>query len=180
MKRLILSIALVCVAAVAQAATASWKALGGNMFLGNGTDKFTGTAYVFASSIISQSDLYDALANSGYDVAGNAAGILAFANGAVSTAGNTFTFGEAGRNYDLYFVILNGDDVYFSNVLADKPALNPPNQQILSFASQAGSKKPVSGEGFRGAGAWSNVPEPTSAMLLVLGVAALALRRKRA
>lgn len=152
MKKIILSIAMVCVATIAQAATANWQATGGNMFLGNETDKFTGTAYVFATSIISQTDLYAAIANSGYDVASSSAASLAFANGAISSSKNTFDFGEAGKNYDMYFVILNGDDVYFSNVLANKAALNPPSQQALAFASQSGSKAPATAKAFKAPG----------------------------
>lgn len=179
MKKVIIAAAIVCAAVCSQAAASSWKVMGGNMYLGNGTDKYTGTAYVFSVAIIAQSDLFDAFASGPYDFAGNAAGTIGFSNAAVSTTANAFEYGTVGTDYGMYFVVVNGDDIYFSTILSNKSALNPPNQQSLSFGSQAGSKIAAQ-DGFQGAGAWSAVPEPTSGLLLLLGMAGLALKRKRA
>ena len=78
---------------------------------------------------------------------------------------------------DIYFVIVSGDDAAgYTYVKADLSALvyegveTPPGKyQTTAGAILAGT-----------AGTFGAVPEPTSAMLVLLGVAGLALKRKRA
>ena len=195
MKKIMITIAVVCAAAFAQAASSSWKVMGGNFFDGSGSTaadaKFSGSAYVFSTAIISQSALFDAYfaanaANQTYDFAGKSAGTVTINNGAVSSSANTFEYGDVGTTYDMYFVLINDNqDIYFSNILTGKSALNPPNVGSLSFGTQNNNSTTFSalapaGEGFQGAGHWSAVPEPTSGLLMLVGLAGLALRRRRA
>lgn len=56
-------------------------------------------------------------------------------------------------------------------------------ERSASFASATGAKMLSWGDqtaATQGGGAWQSVPEPTSGLLLLLGVAGLALKRKRA
>ena len=193
MKKLIIACAVATMAVAANAAASSWKVTGGNFLNGTGsTDasaKYSGTAYVFDSSIYSMKSIYDALvADSSYDAADASVASLTIANGTVSNG--KFDYGTAKgddgslNTYSFYLAIIDGDKVYFSNELANMQAMNSPTEQTLAFQSQNNgtttfSANSPTASGFAGAGHWSSIPEPTGAMLIALGVAALALRRGR-
>ena len=184
MKKLMMAVAIVCATAMAQAATANWKMTAKDICNGTGADVALakGTAFVFDAGQMSQATLF-ALLEAGTTLSAETTGYVTdvvVADGKIT--GTTFGYGEqGGASTTFYFVIVNGDNVYFSN---EKP-LTPnatATAKSLTFGSQTDSSIQAE-SGFQGAGKWSStaaVPEPTSAMLLVLGVAALALRRKRA
>ena len=85
----------------------------------------------------------------------------------------------------VYFTIIEDDKVHFSNEISADALKTDATQQVVTFGNQNGTSGPYSklaptGSGYAGAGYWSSVPEPTSGLLLLLGVAGLALRRRRA
>ena len=185
MKKLIIAAAAVCTAVFAQAAAANWKASAKDMYNGTGSTEetalFAGTAYLFDAGVTSQAALYDLIVG-GTAVGSSTAGYVTsatFDEGAFG--GLTFEHGEqGGGSYTYYFVVVDSDKAYFSNeksVTANTTA----TAKAISFGSQSGSSV-LPGTGFQGAGAWSStaVPEPTSGLLLLLGMAGLALKRKRA
>lgn len=181
MKKLIIAAAVVCTAVFAHAAAANWKASAKDMCDGTGSDTslFSGTAYIFDAGVTSQAALF-ALIEGGSSIGTSTAGYVAtgtFDEGAFG--GVTFANGEqGGGSYTYYFVIVDGDNAYFSNekaVTANATA----TAKAITFGSQSGSST-LPASGFQGAGAWSSVPEPTSGLLMLLGMAGLALRRRRA
>ena len=133
MKKLMIIMAVAMAAFASQAATASWKVSGGNIFDSTGTaTKYAGTAYMFDAGTITMANLFAAYeANSSYDFAANAAGTLTIANGAVATTGNTFAYGESGNNYSFYMVIVDNGNIYFSNQKDNLAALNPRRSEAL-------------------------------------------------
>ena len=195
MKKLIIAVFAICAAVAAQAAAANWKATASNLYAGNATDKFSGTAYIFEAGTMSQAALF-ALFDAGTAIGTSTAGYAGSATIASGTMGQTnFTFGEQStaettQNYSFYFVVGNSDDIYFSN---EKPmsANGTATAKSVAFGTQANGTATFSnqaaGEGFQGAGHWSThassgggepVPEPTSGLLMLIGAAALALKRK--
>ena len=186
MKKLMIATAIALMAIASQAATASWKVTAGNLYNSTASSvKYSGTAYIYDSGSISMAALFaavDAATTASYNFAGTAAGTVTIANGSVASTGNTFSYGESGNNYSFYLVVVEGDNLYFSNEKADLSAANPPAVGTIGFASQNNSTTTFSNlapaDGFQGAGKWSTVPEPTSGLLLLLGMAGLALRRK--
>lgn len=187
LKKLMIVAAAAMMAFVSQAATANWKVTAGNIFDSSGAStKYAGSAYVFDAGVLAMASLYAAYeADRSYDFAANAAGSVTIANGAIASSGNSFSYGESGSTYDFYMVVVDGDNIYFSNQKDNLSALNPPSVGAVGFSTQNNgsttfSGTAPSGTGFQGAGKWSNAPEPTSGLLFLLGAAGLALRRRQA
>ena len=143
------------------------------------------------AGITSQATLY-ALVAAGTDLSSSVSGYVKEAtvnNGTIAVT--TFEYGEqsasaADKNYySYYFAILSGDQVYFSqeksmaaNATSTTAAVPFANQN--ASATGTFSSLAPTGAGYAGAGHWSSVPEPTSGLLMLLGMAGLALKRKRA
>ena len=185
MKKLIIALAAVGMAVAANAAAAPWKATITNIYTGNSTDKYSGYVYILDADAYSMQTVFDNFANKTWTSTDNLdsamAGKILAANGAA--ANKTFEYGTGGQNYDFYAVVLDGEDLYFSNLLADKAASTSATATVLSFGTQATGSQKAATAGFQGASAWSSfggssVPEPTSGLLVLLGVAGLALRRR--
>ena len=181
MKKLIVVLAAVAFATVAQAASVQWTVT--NIYKGNTTDKALTTdgymVYLINDATYSQSAAAAALAAgtltadtiSSKAVASN--GLTA--DGKLSKAGTDL--GDlADGNYKFYNVIVGGgnavvgDTVNATIVSVGTPTLGSFNAKTLTQSSD--SWKSVSG----GSG---DIPEPTSALLLLMGGAMLALRRKQ-
>lgn len=192
MKKLLIAAAIVCAAAISQAATANWNVSAANIYNGVATAKTaekisSGTAYLFDAGKMGQSALYTLLAAGG-SVTAQTGYIqsLTISKGAITST--TVGYGEQSTDeqtnkYSFYLVIVDSDKVYFSQTLADKTANKTATAVSVAFGSQ-GTATTLSGlaptgTGYAGEKQWSAVPEPTSGLLLLLGVAGLALRRKQ-
>lgn len=92
------------------------------------------------------------------------------------TATGTVTGGELVGD-DLISDDFVGGTTYNFYFTAKDSAGNTYKSEILPAKALGVGANSIS---FEGQGAWTAVPEPTSALLLVLGVAGLALKRKRA
>ena len=184
MKKLIIAAAVVCTAVFAHAAAANWKASASGMYDGTGktadANLYSGSAYVFDAGVTSQAALF-AIIEAGTAIGSSTAGYVAtatFEDGAFG--GLNFSNGEqGGGSYTYYFVVVDDDKAYFSNEKSAN-ANTTATARNVGFSAQSGSSSLPAGTGFQGAGAWSAVPEPTSGLLMLLGMAGLALRRRRA
>ena len=161
MKKLIISIVVAAVAVMCNAASVDWKVTAGNMYASNGTSKYTGTFNLYATGGDLAADVLV------YTLANVSNGTIA--NQAFSTT--TLTVGES---YSFYFVLDDGGKSFTSDLktglTAAATGATPINFGNMQSATQNASN-------WKGS---SPVPEPTSGLLLLLGVAGLALKRKRA
>ena len=184
MKKLIVALAAAAIGVTVNAASFSWQAQKGYIYDGADTPaKLTsGSAYLVFTSALTQSDLVTAYAA---DAATAASTVAAKSVSTGSITSNSRIDGtefsaDVTADQTAYFVVFNGDNMYVS-ITADVPYLAVGTSEF-AFASVTSSSKAfndVAG-GYAGAGWYGAVPEPTSGLLMLLGMAGLALRRKRA
>ena len=197
MKKLMIIAAAVLGAAAAQAASVAWTLTGVNGPSGSALG--TGHAYVFF--VQQDSGKADTSAWSALQGKGAAALIAAVAdanfdykhsditadagvwsyNNTTASAINQTTIGLSGNTkYSLYAVIFDTDTITDES----KFMVTTASTAAATYGDSAGTTKAFSiGNQATASGTWYNtaaVPEPTSGLLMLLGLAGLALKRKRA
>ena len=184
MKKIMIAAAFACVAVVAQAASVSWSCT--NVYAGNAETKANGVAYLMLESDMTAAN-FKALAGKGATAINGALGDALYsytpseAGKYTQSAVYNATLGlQDGKEYgNAYLVIFDTATVtdtskfYVTNTKS-LSTLEGDNTYALNFLSQATNSKKA--EGWAAAAA----PEPTSGILLLLGMAGLALKRKRA
>ena len=185
MKKLMITLAAITLGIAANAASYTWSVASGRINDGAATPAYVAentVAYLMFTSTISQDDLIAKLADGtaasyvsankvGSGTVNNAARIL---DGTASASVTT--------EQTAYFVIFNGDNMYVSTTAT--AAYDALDASPIAFASQSTPSKSTFTSGnytANGAGWYAQaVPEPTSGLLMLLGMAGLALRRRRA
>lgn len=187
MKKLVIICAALTMAASTNAASFVWKAASGRLFDGTGTDsenRYAGTGYLFNASTVSQASIIAAfISEDGVaETLSKALSLNAFSSGRTSTS-DSFTGPDA--SFDAYFVALGkdtegNDAVYISDTMTANYQAVGDGDIIFgqqNAYSSIGFKDAFAG--YSSAGWYTAVPEPTSGILLLIGMAGLALKRKR-
>ena len=153
MKKLLILATVIVAGVAANAASFKWTAA--NIYGADGSTKFSGTASLFAEGI--DGVIYEATVTSG----------------AITAAAGTFetTKTTVGQYYDFYFVIEDGGKTFTSATV--NATTQATSTQPIGFGNMATQTQNASNW------AGSAVPEPTSGLLMLLGLAGLALKRKR-
>ena len=189
MKKLIL-ITAVMAAVAANAATFSWKTTTtGKIYeAGTTTTLASATAYLFDAGKVSQAAVLTAF-NAGTSISTLAyADTTSVVSGAIAEKAFDVPTGYAeGDAFAGYFALVVDDSIY----IGVTSSVNTPatGNMTMSFNAKSSSQSALQTEyeGFGSAGWYAKssggtepIPEPTSGILLLLGFAGLALKRKRA
>ena len=185
MKKLMIAAVAVAFAACAQAASFSWKtSMSGKVYQpGTETLLASATAYLFDASTVTQASLVTAFAAGTLDLsAENSLSSKAISSGAI--ASTTFSDGTAVGDYLNAYIAtiatIDAEDYLFISEVVSAQGVEGKTQAMqfnAKTASQASALDATAG--YSTAGWYSAVPEPTSGLLLLLGMAGLALRRKQ-
>ena len=190
MKKFMITAAIACAVVIAQAASVQWTCT--NVYNGKGDEstKVSGIAYLMLESSVAD---FTKLSGQGAKAV-NAALADALVGYTSTTAG---AFGLTKENADLglkdaspygnsYLVIFDSTTVsdtskFYVTASKELYTLEGDNVSKMQFASQsAASKLAANWHSVAGQPGPEPMPEPTSGLMLLLGMAGLALRRRRA
>ena len=162
MKKLLILATIIVAGVAANAASFQWTAAN---FYGSDGTKFTGTADIYAYA--STKTLADAVLVTS----------AAITSGAINKTLD-WTDATVGTTYNFYMVVTDGDKTFNSSisdptVIKSGAAVETGTTKVLFANMTAATLTNASSN-------WQSVPEPTSGLLMLLGMAGLALKRKRA
>ena len=177
MKKLVVATIAVAFAAVTQAASFSWDNGDGDLFVssGAGTTATGYIAYLLDAGVTPTATAQTAFAAGDFSALAKGWEADDLADGGWLEGNNISGF-TAGTSYNFYLAVFDSSTVEGAKnfYISDTAAVSFPGSGLpgsASFDLSATSS----------AGAWTAAaPEPTSGLLLLLGMAGLALKRKRA
>lgn len=180
MKKLVMAMAI-ALAAVAAQAEDVWFSIS-NVYRPGTSEGISTTAYLIYSDTMSQSDAVAAF------VSPPSPTYLLASSNAFATrylyGGSCINSPDTGSGAEMYVLCFDEANNYmYVSPVANSEWDDDEEAYIYNNINAAGSSgAPVrsASDGFKGAGWYSSVPEPTSGLLMLLGVAGLALKRKRA
>ena len=195
MKKIMIALAAAAFAAVSHAATVSWTI---NGVAEDSVALTSGHVYMFfatsEANAISESAALIDLAGSGSAVFTTAMGSAVWDDTKKATAAGNFSMGTSAAlgGYTLptnAALGLDGNTTYYAyavifdtETISDSSNYIVTNYKAVTTAGDSSSLNKSIAIGSQASATWYavNVPEPTSGLLMLLGMAGLALRRRRA
>ena len=184
MKKMMVALVAVAFAAVAQAAAFNWTSSGtttATTFYGaDGSSTIAGTmVYLFDADVISQSALVTAI-RGGAKIDTLTSVKTATLDTNSRLVATDFGYGETGGTYKFYMAIVQDDYVFVSANAPDAYGQASATTDVKFSGIKTATQTNLGTADYSSAGWYQAVPEPTSGLLMLLGMAGLALRRRRA
>lgn len=190
MKKIMIALAIVCAAVMAQAATVSWgNTFGINAYNQPGDEgvAYSGTIYLMNGDATSAASFINTVlaAGDGYAAAFNTAvgsSVASMSHTDFEPPRKVFDTTISGAQ-SFYVVALDSanNGVYVSEVVS--ATIGSIDSSYVTFYHDAPYENAAFAStqtSYAGAGWYTAVPEPTSGLLMLVGLAGLALRRRRA
>ena len=189
MKKLMIALAAVAVAAVAQAASIQWGITANTWYLSNGTSKAPAGTTVYLINAASWDAIETAIKGGATSFTTADTGVLgvattANAKGYIANTVATSDSLTAGTSYNFAYLVFDTTDTsdvkYFASASLAKAAYDTSTEAYKEVQTVVFGSSQYGASGLSGGWQSAAVPEPTSGLLMLLGMAGLALRRKRA
>ena len=181
MKKLIIAAAVVCTATFVQAANFIWGSSGGEWYDQDGNEMYGGTAFLYLGTVTASDSAFNTSAatlitSSGFDDNQWAYGNVDTDN---LTSSDLVASTDAGQAYSIVLVnkavsTLDSYEGEYTILTGTSLQKAIPGATVSYYADFSNPAAPVTTSSTMG------VPEPTSGLLMLLGMAGLALRRKQA
>ena len=185
MKKIMIAVAAVALAVSAQAASFNWTSAGSSsaktLYAVGGDTLYASagavTIYLFDAGTVSQADLLAGLRSEKTITDYSAVASQALADTSRLTA-TEFKYGSADVGYNFYMAVVDGDNVFISDSKAVYGQAS--DTAAVSFSGlRTATSNNFGDAAYSAAGWYTAVPEPTSGLLMLVGLAGLALRRGR-
>ena len=183
MKKLIVLGLAIATTVMARAAAYDWRtSTTGKAYVAGTTTLLSGTAYLIDAAVLSQSAAFTSLSGGTAASALTSLSSKSVSSGVIAAdSTKVFNWGtDPSQALTAYVVIQDGDNFFISDTLSKTGDAS--STTSMQFNLKSASQKALDTTGsYSGAGWYGKaVPEPTSGLLMLVGLGALALRRRRA
>ena len=190
MKKLLIALAIASASMVVSAATANWNwtksGLGSSqvIYAKDGTTTLytannAAVLYLFDAGVVSQDSLLASL-REGKAISSLTSVTSQDLADTSKITDQEFSYGTVGNDYNFYTAVINGDDVFLTASTTAAAQISDASSVAFSGLKSASSTVFADDNATFTTGGWYAIPEPTSGMLLLVGCALMALKRKRA
>ena len=181
MKKLTILASVAMVACAVNAASFTWGFGGGEYYDQNGAELYTGTAFLYLGTVTASETAFNTSGATLLMYGGFDNNYWAYGNPDADNLSSSASVTETTAGQDYTLILLNKENAtsldgyqgYYTLITGSSAEEAIPGATVVKYASFTNYDAPITTSTLM-------VPEPTSGLLMLLGMAGLALKRKRA